>query len=341
MRKVIIIRFSSFGDVLQALSVAGAIKQMHPGCEIHWVTRREFAPLVENHPGIQKVWTIERTQGFRGLIDLGLILRREKFSHVYDAHNNLRSRVLGWMLCRLRRAKLLRRSIYRWRRFLLFSFRINKFPKPFNGQADMLRPLVKWGIGISAPGVPQLFIAPEALAKVRAEISSRVKGPFIALAPSAAYPLKRWPLSHWRGLIDLEPSLNFVVLGGPEDQFLEELIAHAPTRVFSFVGKWNLSESAAAIELAQALVANDTGLLHVAEQVGTPCVALMGPAPFGFPSRPLTKIMELDLPCRPCSKHGQGPCINPEFQKCLRDISPAQVRTELAELLFNRPPEVV
>ena len=333
MRKVLIIRFSSFGDVLQSLSIAGAIKQVYPACEIHWVTRSEFAPLISTHPGIQRVWSLDRESGFEGLIKLSSSLHRERFSHVYDAHNNLRSRFLGWRLCRLGGARLLRRSIYRWRRFLLFRFRLNRFPKPFNGQADLLRPLAKWGIGIESPPVPQLFLDSRVTDKVAAEISALVTGPFVALAPSAAFPLKRWPISHWRSLIELAPDLKFVILGGPGDQFLNELVETAPARVFNFAGKWNLVESAAAVQLARALVANDTGLLHVAEQVGTPCIALMGPAPFGFPSRPLTKILELNLPCRPCSKHGQGPCTNPEFQKCLQGILPGQVRAELTQVI--------
>jgi ADP-heptose:LPS heptosyltransferase len=81
-------------------------------------------------------------------------------------------------------------------------------------------------------------------------------------------------------------------------------------------------------------VSNDTGLLHVAEQIGKPSIALMGPAPFGFPSRPKTKIFEIDLSCRPCSKHGQGPCVNSEYQKCMRDIKPEDVSRHLRSLLY-------
>jgi ADP-heptose:LPS heptosyltransferase len=67
----------------------------------------------------------------------------------------------------------------------------------------------------------------------------------------------------------------------------------------------------------------------VGEQLGKPTVALMGPAPFGFPSRPSTKIMELNLSCRPCSKHGQGPCVNKIYHQCLVDITPDQVAAEI------------
>lgn len=321
--KILIVRFSSFGDVLQCLSVAGALHQRFPESEIHWVTRGEFAPLLQGHPGIQRIWSLDRSAGLGGLFALIRKLRAQDFTHVYDAHNNLRSHLIVWGLGR--RARRLRRSIFRWRRFLLFRFRINLFPQPFNGQRDLLAPLTKWQVPLTPPPTPQLFLAQELLARVRSQIAAVGVQQFVALAPSAAFPLKRWPLSHWRELISQFKSTNFVLLGGAQDQFVNELVQVNPQRVFSFVGKWNLVESAAAIQLADTLVANDTGLLHVAEQLGKPCVALMGPAPFGFPSRPSTRILEMTLPCRPCSKHGQGPCVNAEFQKCLRDITPAQV----------------
>ncbi len=141
----------------------------------------------------------------------------------------------------------------------------------------------------------------------------------MVLAPSATYELKRWPIEHWDELVKKNPGQKFVVLAGPADSFTEKL--NANSNVINLTGKTSLSESAAVIKKARFAVCNDTGLLHFAEQLGVPAIALMGPAPFGFPSRPTTKIMELDLPCRPCSKHGQGPCTNPSYQQCLRAIS--------------------
>src|SRR5690606_10739640 len=115
----------------------------------------------------------------------------------------------------------------------------------------------------------------------------------------AAFELKRWPLDYWAELIRQMPQMHFVILGGSEDGFVEVLVKAAPERVINLAGKLNLLESSHVIAQAAALVANDTGLMHVAEQIGKPCLALMGPAPFGFPSRPATHIFELDLSCRP------------------------------------------
>lgn len=340
MVKILIIRFSSFGDVLQTLSVAGALRERFPGAEIHWVTRQDFVPLIETHPDVQKVWALDRSRGFSGLRELSKKLRAQNFTHVYDAHNNLRSRMMGWSLkgflswrVFLTSFKFLRRPIYRWRRFLLFRFHRNLFPQPFNGQADLLRPLVKWGVPLKAPQVPQLFLTANSKQVAQNKLSSWAGKKFVALAPSAAFLLKRWPVDHWQKLISEQSDLYFVLLGGPEDKFIETLVSCAPDRVLNLAGKLSLSESAAVIESAQALVSNDTGLLHVAEQLGKPCIALMGPAPFGFPSRSSTKILELNLHCRPCSKHGQGPCVNIQYHKCMVDIAPTTVNQELRRAL--------
>lgn len=325
-KKILILRFSSFGDVLQCLSVAGAIQTQWPEARIHWVTRSDLKGLIESHPAISQVWTIERGHGYKELRNLAKQLVRERYTHVYDAHNNLRSRILcwtlnGWFNWRkvFRRHFFLRRSLKRWKRFFLFRLRINLYPQPFNGQRDLLEPLAEWGLSVQAPPSPQLFLPPEI------KISEKLPVSYVALAPSAAHPLKRWPLAHWEKLIELLPDAQFVVLGGSEDHFLQTLAEKFPDRVSNWAGKLSLLESAKVIQGAQLLIANDTGLLHVAEQLGIYCIALMGPAPFGYPSREKTEIMELNLSCRPCSKHGQGPCVNPQYKKCLVDIRPESV----------------
>lgn len=336
-KKVLLMRFSALGDVLQSLSLIGAFAREWPEAEIHFVTRSDFAPLVESHPHLHRIWKIKKGDGFLQIIKLARQLRSVGFTHVYDPHNNLRSRilcvflagVLGWR--KLFLYKFLRRPIFRFKRFLLFNFRYNTFPKPFNGQGAMLTPLKKWKLNPVPPPAPQLF-----LPSPKSDLLSILPQHFIALAPSAAHPLKRWPLDYFDQLIELLPEIKFVCLGGPEDGFVNELQSKYPSRVISFVGMLSYVESAQVVKLAKLLISNDTGVMHMAEQLGIPCIALMGPAPFGFPSRSSTIIKERNLPCRPCSKHGQGPCVNKEFQKCLRDILPNEVAQDVVSILRQR-----
>ncbi|MEK2688313.1 glycosyltransferase family 9 protein [Bdellovibrio sp. GT3] len=335
--KFLIIRFSAFGDVVQTLSVASALANAFPGAEVQWITRKDMAPLLRNHPHIHKVWEFNRKAGMLGLIKLVWSMRGENFTHIYDAHNNSRSRVIAMILRPLGflgiGPKFIRRSIRRWKRFLLFKFRINKFEQPFNGQRDLLEPLAPWGVSKIAPPAPQIFPSSEVIEKARGILGDEYAGA-VSLAPSAAYFLKRWPKDYWKQLIALMPGQKFILLGGPEDSFIEDIHAIAPERVMNLAGKTSLQVSSAVVGLSRVVISNDTGLLHVAEQLGKRTIALMGPAPFGFPSRPTTKIMELELSCRPCSKHGQGPCVNKEkFHKCLVDITPEQVAEQLRRIL--------
>ncbi len=359
--KLLIIRFSSFGDVTQCLSVPSAIKSKYPYCEIHWVTRNEFLPLIETHPAVNSVWGLNKNDGLRGLLNLIYNLKKQNFTHIYDAHNNLRSFLICFYLTLnfrfvwnlifssffITKPLIIRRSIRRTKRFLLFNFRINLFQQPFSGQRDLLEPLFPWGILNSLPPPPQVFFSKENLNQFKIKFAKKMKlnldsnvslelSKYITLAASSAHELKKWPKDYWIKLISLLHDQKFILLGGPEDFFLKEIENSFPDRVFNFAGTLNLSESGILLSYSKLLVSNDTGLLHIAEQLGHPCIALMGPAPFGFPSRiQTTKILERNLKCRPCSKHGQGPCVNKNFQDCLRSILPEEVCIEIKKILLQ------
>jgi ADP-heptose:LPS heptosyltransferase len=331
MNKILLIRFSSFGDVTQCLSVPTVLRGL--GGEVHWVTRLDMAPLLANHPAIDKVWTLNKQDGAKALWQLYQQLKKENFTHIYDAHNNLRSLILSSLLRLSHKTQFLRKSQKRWKRFLLFRFRLNTFEQPFSGQRDLLEPLKKWNLSTALPITPQIFIDAQLTQKMKMKLNDLGVNEFISLAPSAAYPLKRWPLKYWKELIRQNANLKYVVLGGGDDQFLQELRDDFKDQVVNLSGKTSLQESAAVVQLSRLLISNDTGILHLGEQLGKPVIALMGPAPFGFPSRPTTRILQLDLACRPCSKHGQGPCRNDKYQRCLVDILPSQVSREMRDLL--------
>lgn len=319
--KFLFIRFSSIGDVTQSLSIVGHVAQNFPQAQIHVLTKPEFKVLFEHHPQVTQVWTLDTTKGFTAIFKLIQNLNLENFSHLYDAHNNLRSNIFYFFV---RAKNKLQKPMWRWKRFLLLKFHINLFEMPFSGQRDLLKPLEKWGMKFQIPKTPQLFLPQQAIQQAEDIINTYQLSDYITLVPSAAYPLKRWPIEYFEKLIQDSPEKKFVVLAGANDRFTEKL--NHLKNCINLTGQTNLITSAAMIAKSKTVIANDTGLMHFAEQLGTPTIALMGPAPFGFPSREQTKILEINLPCRPCSKHGQGPCINTTFQKCLIDIKPETVR---------------
>ena len=326
-KKVLILRFSSLGDVVQALSAAQNL--FDAGFEVHFAVRIDLKELVEVCQAVKQVWPLERREGFPALWHLLWKLRREKFTHVYDAHQSLRSYFLYFALRLMHpQACYLRRPLYRFRRWWWIQFKKNYLPPPHEGQKQMVDPLRAWEVKTELPSQLRI-VFPKWRIKIVEEKLERFgfTEKFIALCPSAAHVLKRWPLEYWKELITLLPEWRFVVLGGVQDSFLQELEMVEPDRVLNLAGRLSLVESWVVLAKAQVVVSNDTGLLHMAEQLHKPTIALMGPAPFGYPSRggQSTIILERSLPCRPCSKHGQGPCVNREYQKCLRDISATEV----------------
>lgn len=329
INKVLIIRFSSFGDIVQCSSVVELIRQKYPSAQIDWVTRSEFDYLVKLNAGVYHVWSFNKKEGFKGLLKLAQKLRLEKYDHIYDAHNNLRSKLLSIALRMTlkRRPKWLTRSKDRFKRVLLFSFRINTFSWPFKGIESFCRPLKKWGIGL---GEKDKMVTWNFTDENRQKVLPFVKNMNpVVLVPSAAWEMKRWPLDHFKKLITLMPEKLFIVLGGKEDMFCEELRNVDPTRVQNLAGKLSLVESCALIEQSPIVVSADTGLLHVADVLGVKAISLMGPTAFGFTTSEKIITMEMELPCRPCTKDGRGSCSQSVYQLCMVGITPERVAEEI------------
>lgn len=334
--KVLIIRFSSFGDIVQCSSVVELIRRdifnVSGQDEIHWATRKDFDYLVGLNEKVDKVWAFDKKLGFLGLIKFAFHLRSQEYTHVYDAHNNLRSGLIKLILMsRLRIPSLITRSKDRWKRILLFYFRVNKFPKPFRGIESYIAPLSKWGVGgISDSRFVEWKFNKEVEDKINSLIgSSKV----ISLVPSAAWEMKRWPLDHWKNLIALLPEFNFVVLGGNEDLFCQELADIDAARVKNLAGKLSLVESCQLVQKSALVISADTGLLHVADVLGVKAISLMGPTAFGFTMSSLIKTLEVDLSCRPCSKDGRGKCSQDVWQRCMKEILPSTVSNEVQNSL--------
>lgn len=325
--KILVIRFSSIGDLTQALSVPALIKESHPQAEVHFLTRSDMTSLLVNNPLIARLWSVDKSHGVSGLFKIATDLNKEKFDYIYDAHNNLRSLIIRSLVFS---RKTIVRPMYRFKRFLLLNFKINLFEKPFSGQRDLLKPLEKMGIPFHLPQTPLIFFDEKTLTKAQEILKAYQLEKYLVIAPSAAYKLKRWPEAHWHELIKNNPHKKIVILAGPTDQFTSQY-NHYPN-VVNLTGRTGLLESAAVIDKASAVISNDTGMLHFAEQLGKKTIALMGPAPFGFPSRPNTTILEKNLKCRPCSKHGQGPCVNKNYHECMTSITPEEVQTHLNEI---------
>ncbi|WP_439182018.1 glycosyltransferase family 9 protein [Carboxylicivirga taeanensis] len=331
--KILIIRLSSIGDIIQCMSVVTGLKNKFPEAEIHWVVRADMESLVRIDPRIDHIWAFDRKEGFGGVFKLGSRLKREQFDLIYDAHSNIRSNILKLVLCPFglcnlfKRNKLVTRHKDRLKRLLLFRFGINLLPKPFKALDSFRHPLKKWDVSEFNTPFSDWNFPRETEEKIEQLVLKQLPDPrkFVTLVPSAAWELKRWPVNYWQELVTIRKDLHFVVLGGPGDTFCEEIKASAPERVINLAGKTSLMESFCAVWHSPYVISGDTGFLHAADLFQKPGQAIIGPTAFGYPSNPKMKVMEVDLPCRPCTKDGSTKCKLKEERKCLMDISPLLV----------------
>jgi heptosyltransferase-2 len=181
----------------------------------------------------------------------------------------------------------------------------------------------------------------EACALARERLSSRLRSRkgCVAFAPGARWKTKRWPADHFAKLISTVSARDYapVLIGGTEDIADNAAIARAvsPEEPLDLTGSLSIIESAAILRECAALVTNDSAPLHLAEAVGTPVVALFGPTVREFGYYPILRrsmALEVDLPCRPCSRNGARSCPY-GTEECLTSIEPEAVLEALLGVL--------
>ena len=338
MKKILVIRFSSFGDIVQSMSINGVIKQKHRNCEIYWLTKDNFKELVECDSLVSKVVGLKN---FKNIFAISRWIKHENFDLVYDAHNSLRSKVLFFLyLISNNKTEWLTRSKKRFLRFLLFKFKINLFPKPYIGQLSYISPLRKFQFG-KVPVKSKWAFSKETVDRVSKYVGD---SQFVVFAPSAAWEMKRWPVHYWSKLIestlDEFKDIKVVLVGGPSDVFINSLVTNK--NVINLSGRLSLVESSYLSCNALVTVSADTGIIHVVDSHQAGGILLNGPTAFGKTYSTSISIMEAGLYCQPCTKDGRGKCQREVYQMCMVEITPekvfAELKAKLATIGFSHLP---
>jgi ADP-heptose:LPS heptosyltransferase len=307
--KVLVIRFSSIGDIILTSPVLRCLKQQVPGSEVHFLTKEQFGPLVESSPYVDRVHPMQGDD--REFLST---LRKEKFDLVVDLHHNLRT----W---RVKRAlgvpakSFPKLNLEKW---LLVNFKKDRLPK-VHIVDRYLETVAHLGVKNDGQGL-DLFIPPEK--EVRLEtLPEAFRQGYLALCIGAAHATKRLPQHR---LIELAEKLKgpMVIIGGPGDKAVGRAIADAVgARAFDATGKYEVLGSASLIRQATGVIAHDSGAMHVASAFRKNVVSVWGNTvpQFGMgpyiPTHPeRVHVSEvLGLPCRPCSKIGFAQCPKGHF----------------------------
>lgn len=329
-------RFGSLGDVVKCTALPRLIKAAYPGSHLTFVTADSFLELIADNPHIDEPVGLARNTGLGGIKALAERLRRGGVDLAVDVHRSLRSRALC-MLLGAPVASYSKRTAQRW---LLIHFRINTYGPPRGKEQDFLAPLAAYGVRDDGQGtrlyLDRIAADPALRERMGAALETlrrwRASGqPILGVAPVAAWALKCWPMAHYRALVDAylaRTNGGIVVFGGAGDREAHALSLGRTERVLSLVGRTSQLESAYFASLTDLVVANDTGMTHLAEAAGRDVITVYGPTSreLGYyPTRPGSLAVERDLPCRPCTRMGEGRCTHPLPLACLAGIAPDEV----------------
>jgi len=344
---ILLVRFSSMGDVvLQTATINWLRSLLGHTLTISFVTSQEFVSLLENHPEVNHVIGFNRRgETWKDLKHKIHSLHREKpIDLIFDLHATLRSfrlRCSFWTIPALTVDKR------RWERFFLTKIKSVTLRRWMNNQFFGLGPQVEriikdfesiFGDSRGRCRTEELRNGPHQELTSLAELPLyQLPRPYIVIAPSASYYYKRWPVQSFVELTQklLEATtFHYVILAGPDDSFCDAFKVIESDRLHYLQGKTTLKESMSILEQSILCVGNDSGMNHIAEAYGVPCVTLFGPTDplFGFAPHGASSVtISKELWCKPCSTTGKKACFR-DRHYCMENITVDEVKDEVLKV---------
>lgn len=343
-RCVLVVRFSAMGDVAMAIGPLYDACRSNPGVRFVFLTKAPTAKLLLDSPAnLTVVGADMKTEysGTRGMLRLLRRLHRDyRFTEMADLHDVLRTR-LADLFCRFHGIKVSRIRKGRREKARLVGDGSDS-PAPIASTDSRYRRVFE-GLGLKLSGRPARFFAGGADPSAFAEITPP-KAPgerWIGIAPFAAHRAKIYPPERMREVVERlseDPSVRIFLFGGGEEekrilgQWAEELprVTNVAERRYGFAVEMAL------MSRLDAMVAMDSGNMHLAALAGVPTVTIwgathpsMGFTPQGFdPSLAVQTPME----CRPCSVFGNRPCRRGDY-RCLDSIEPADILSRIKSII--------
>lgn len=322
MKKFLIIRFSSIGDIVLTTPVIRCLKQQSPGAEIHYVTKAAYLPLIAGNPYIDKIFSFNKE-----ITEILEDLKNEDYDHIIDLHKNMRSFRL---ILNLRKpfTSFPKLNI---KKYIICKFKINTLPD-IHIVDRYFRAVKKFNIKNDGKGLD--YFIPAGI-DPRQKMPELPESGYIALVIGGKHATKQLPKEK---LLELCRSLTkaVIILGGSEDIHVADYILNNlvtgiqdhQASVFSACGRLTVNESAAILRAADLVIAHDTGLMHISAALRKDIISIWGntiPAFGMYPYFPEdykgnSRIVEVKgLPCRPCSKLGYKRCPKGHF-RCMNDM---------------------
>ena len=310
---------SSIGDIILATSFLDSVKKKYPNSSIDFLIKKEFSPLLQNHPQINNVIELDKSEGLKGLINLGKHLMHQGYYKVFDIHNVFRSKILSFFF---KRKIFFQIKKPRLKRFMPFNLKLNFFKKDFS-HIRMYHSILE---DIHSFPRTSLYVSSDEINRAKSFLKKEgVDQEFICIVPGAAWKQKQLPVDKYNELIDTlnkKFAFKIVLLGSKNDTICDEI--KKDINIVNLKDKTSLRMAMSILTISEHTFGSDTGLLHASEALNTPVSMILGPTSMetgASINHPNSKIFEKNnLWCRPCSQNGKRPCIRKE-QYCLTGIN--------------------
>jgi len=309
VQKILIIRFSSIGDIVLTTPIVRCLKQQL-NAEVHYLTKSAYQDILLSNPHIDKVWGVDNN-----LNQLLPKLQAQQFDRIIDLHHNLRTLRVKLHLG-VPSASFPKLNIEKW---LLTNLKINRLPDVHI--VDRYFETVKT-LGIKNDDLGLDYFIPSNEVVDLAEYGF-MNGKYIAFAIGAKYATKRLPTEKIIQICQQLPH-PIVLLGAKEDhENARQIVEGTNKTILNACGQFSLHGSASWAQQARLLITHDTGLMHIGAAFKIPIVSVWGntvPAFGMYPYQTDYQVIETkNLNCRPCSKIGHHQCPKGHF-KCMQEI---------------------
>jgi heptosyltransferase I len=343
--RILLIKLSALGDVIQTLPTLEAIRAAYPQADITWLVEEAAAPILELHPALDSLvvsrrrsWLAAGQQGslytawqeFRQVVQS---IRQRPYDLVIDFQGLLKSAFWTRLARSPRKIGFDRTREYS---YLPLTERLPPYDPDEHAVRRYLR--VARYLGAAAESIRFRLALPNGVGEDLDYLWSEKTGPLIVMHPGTRWPSKHWPPENFAFLADAlrhARQARVVFTGSPADRpLIAGIRSCMSTSAEDLSGRTDLKALTRLFYQADAAVTTDTGPMHLAAAVGTPVVAVFGPTapwrtgPFG----PQHRVIRTNLPCSPCF---QRHCLKPE---CLTGLAVDQVLAAVGEILNQGSP---
>lgn len=319
IKKILIIRFSSFGDIVLTYPFITLLRKSFPDTYIDFLTKEPYVPLINMHRDISNIIEYKNEK----IGELRKIIKKNDYDLILDLHKNIRS----YLSTNFIKPEVIRYKKNTIKKLLLVAFKINlfEFAVPvYRRYLDVLNE-IHFQDNLN-------FIT----TNLEFDKSRKIKEPYILIAPSSKHFTKTFPKEKFENVIQNLVNKKIVLIGDKSERDMDicNYLAKKFPEIINYCGKTDYYLLTNLIYNSEMVICNDSGVLHLAEAFGKKIISFFGSTvkEFGFfPQLPTSIVFENnELDCRPCTHIGRESCPKGHF-KCMKDLNENEIINKINE----------